>query len=248
MSESLCPEDKIWAMVINGAAENEIVDALSGVYNSASKTSQQNITGAMKNLRGFDFFKSELVYRHTVGLHNGTPVINGASQTGATLNIDGFTASTGTVRVGDKFTIANVNKVHPQTKQDLGVVQQFTITAAATANASGEIAASISPSIDATGPYATVSASPADGAAITWLGTNSTVYPYNLFFHPESTSLVMVDLPVPENVWGAAETYNGITLTMVKAFDIKTRREICRIDALYGIDVIRPSLGGILIG
>jgi hypothetical protein len=248
LQESLTPKNKPWCGIINSAAENELVDVLSSLYHNAKNISQQNIEGAMKRLRGFDFYQSDLVYRHTVGAHDAC-VVNGASQTGATLNIDGCdTSTTDFLKDGDKFTVAGCNKVHPQTKADLGVLQQFTVTADVDSNGSGEAALSISPSIDTSGPYQNCSASPTDGGSLTILGTAETTYPFNLFFHPDSTSLVSVDLPIPDNTWGHVETYNGLRMAIVKDFDITTRREIARIDIMFGIDFPRPQLGCVMIG
>ena len=72
----------------------------------------------------------------------GTPLVNGASQTGATLNIDGCTAGT-TLKAGDFFSVGGELKM---------------VTADATANGSGEMAVSFEPPLRA---------SPADNAAIT---------------------------------------------------------------------------------
>jgi len=245
LQESLSPRNKPWCMVINSAAENELVDALSTVFNSAKETSKQNIEGAMKRLRSFEFFQSDLVYRHTTGAFD-TAVIDGAGQTGSTLNVDGADTQTDWILDGDKFTVAGLYKVHPQTKKNLGVLQQFTCTA--DTDSTGDVAIPISPAIDISGPYQNVAAAPVDGNALTMLGSEGTVYPMNLFFAPDSTALVTVDLPIPENVWGAAETYEGVRVVLVKDFDIKTRKEICRLDLMCGLDFPRPQCGGVLIG
>jgi hypothetical protein len=53
-------------------------------------------------------------------------------------------SGTGTMLVGDVFTIANVFKVHPETKANTGIPQQFTVTAN---NAGGAVAVAFSPAI-----------------------------------------------------------------------------------------------------
>jgi len=73
----------------------------------------------------------------------GTVLINGASQTGSSLIIDGLT---GSPRIGDTFSIAGVEKV-------------YTVTANATVT-SGGTTLSISPAL---------ASSPADNASVTWL-------------------------------------------------------------------------------
>jgi hypothetical protein len=73
----------------------------------------------------------------------GTVLVNGASQTGSSLVVDGLTD---TPQVGDTFTIAGVQKI-------------YTVTASVTVT-SGGATLTINPSL---------ASSPADNAAITWL-------------------------------------------------------------------------------
>jgi hypothetical protein len=76
----------------------------------------------------------------------GTVLVNGGSQTGTTLNVDGLT---GVPQVGDTFSVVGIEKV-------------YTITSAVTVTG-GATALTISP---------TLAASPADNAAITFLSTD----------------------------------------------------------------------------
>ncbi len=87
-------------------------------------------------------------YLTPLGPMNGTPLVNGASQTGSTLNIDGATINqTPWVRAGDIFTIAGINQV-------------YECTADANSDGSGLVAIPISPPIFSGG-------SPVDGNALT---------------------------------------------------------------------------------
>ncbi len=133
--------------------------------------------------------------------------VNGASQDVAysavkstytqTLNIDGVGASA-TMKAGEVFTLAGVNAVNPRTKADLGYLQQFTLLADAAANGSGVInGLSISPPIIVSGAYQNVTASPADNAVVTWLGTASTTYRANAAFHKTAIKLVSAKLVMP---------------------------------------------------
>lgn len=104
-----------------------------------------------------------------------------------TIAIDTLTAGH-TVKAGEVFTIANVNAYDNRAQASLGRLQQFTVIADATADGGGAIAAlRIFPAIIVPGSgaggdinvntaHATVTAAPADNAAITWLGTASTAY------------------------------------------------------------------------
>jgi hypothetical protein len=89
-----------------------------------------------------------------------------------------ITVTSGTVKVGDAFTIAGVNEVHHITKQDTGNLKTFRVTAIVS-GAGGTGTIQISPPIIAadsspTDPelqYKNCTATPANGAAITFLNT-----------------------------------------------------------------------------
>lgn len=78
----------------------------------------------------------------------GTVLVNGGSQTGGTLAVDGLTEIP---QIGDTFTVAGINLI-------------YTVTATPTVT-SGAATISISPNLDS---------SPADNAAVTWLTANRT--------------------------------------------------------------------------
>ena len=52
-----------------------------------------------------------------------------------------------------------------------------------------------------------------------------------------------VPLQMPDDVkFKARETHNGISVRIIKAYDIDTDAEIIRIDLLYGVKTIYPEL------
>jgi hypothetical protein len=209
----------------------------------------------------FDTYASQNVRNHAVGAHGGTPLVNGANQnvtyanaSGAnsqTLVTNGWTNSTtGVVKAGDVITIAGVYAVNPVPgegttgKTVMPYLQQFTVLADADSGAStGPATLTISPAIITSGPYQTVSAAPADDAAITVLGTASTAYPQNLGFHKNAFALVTVPLEMPDGAaFKARESHNGLSVRVVKDYDIDSDEDIIRIDMLYGRQAIYPDL------
>ena len=84
----------------------------------------------MGRAAGFDWSENTMMPAHTRGGSNGAYLINGASQTGATLVVD--TGATAPSLAGDVITIAGVYSVHPETKVSTGVLQQFVIGSGAT--------------------------------------------------------------------------------------------------------------------
>ena len=220
---------------------------------------------------GFETFKMDYANRLTAAA--GTTVtVNGANQrhvpaatstasTGEVSNVDNRTqsltiaVSSGTVKVGDAFTIAGVNSVHHITKQDTGQLKTFRVTGIVS-GAGGSGVVTISPAIvaadstptDAELQYKNVTATPADGAAITFLNTADAAV--NCFWHREAIELLPASLAVPTDA-GAdimrATTDQGVELVMQKQFDIDTQKTKYRWDTLYGVVMTQPEMAGIML-
>ena len=216
--------------------------------------------GSIGTIGGVDTFMDQNVQAHTVGSAGGTPLVNGASQNVAYLSAtsetwsqslvtDGWPNSqTGVLQAGDVITIAGVNAVNPVpregTKQDTGFLQQFVVLADADSGATtGPATLTISPPIITSGPQQTVTAAPADNAAITVVGSPSTAYKQNLAFHRNAFAMVNVPLEMPDGVsFKARESHNGLSMRVVKDYDIDSDRDVIRLDILYGLKTIYPDL------
>lgn len=245
MSENSAPVDDKRYMVVNPAMEATIVDNLKGLFQSSSEIDKQYKKGKMGVAAGFNWYMDQNVRAHTVGPLGGTPLVNGASQSGASLITDGWTASAAArLKKGDVFTIAGVYAVNPVSGDTLASLQQFTVTADVSSDGSGNLTAAISPSIVLTGPTKNVSAAPADNAAITVLGAASTVTPQGLAFHKEAFCFAMAPLEVPMGVHMAksvTDPETGISMRFVSSYDIVNDRFITRADILYGWAARNPA-------
>jgi len=212
---------------------------------------------------GFDNFKSQSVVAHTVGDHGGTPLVNGANQdvtyssvkttNEQTLLTDGWTNSTtGILKQGDVFTIAGVFEVNPVTFASTGKLRTFVVKADADSGATtGPATLTISPAIIVAGAnagqdgYPTVDAAPADDAVITVVtGTANAQYRQSLCFHKNALALVMRPLVMPDGaVWKAQASDEGISVRIIKQYDITTDKEIARVDILFGTQMLYGELG-----
>tara|TARA_R110002167_G_scaffold121146_2_gene299423 strand:+ start:1378 stop:2565 length:1188 start_codon:yes stop_codon:yes gene_type:complete len=220
-----------------------VVDMLAdtkGLFQDSSSIAKQYKDGELGKIAGFNHFENTLMPTHTTGTAAATTgyLVNGASQTGASLTVD--TGST-TFLDGDIITIAGVNRVHPETKADTGVLQQFVVTANSGASATS---LSISPSITATLGRQNVTGSPADNAAVSKVGGgNGADWQETLAFSKNAFAFATADLVLPEGVdFAAREVLNGISMRIVKAYTIADDKMPCRIDVLYGYKAIRPQL------
>ncbi len=108
---------------------------------------------------------------------------------------------------------------------------------------------SISPSIVTTGPYQNVTAGVADEAAVLVFGAAATysnaVTPNNIAFHKDAFVLGMADLPLPGGTDMAARVSDkeaGISIRVVRAYDIVNDIWPCRMDILYGWQAVYPEL------
>jgi len=165
-----------------------------------------------------------------------------SSQGATTIAITG--TGTQTIKKGDVFTIAGVYAVNPQTRESTGSLQQFVVTEDVTAAAGAYAAVSISPAIyTASHALATVDSFPQASAAITFLGSASTQYPQNLIYHRDAITFATADLVMPQGVdMASRQVHNGISLRVVRQYDINNDRMPCRVDVLYGYSVIRPQM------
>jgi hypothetical protein len=209
--------------------------------------------GKLGGYLGFDFDMDQNIQTHTTGAFTSgaTPLMNGATAEGATSIVtDGWDAGNNTVKQGDVFTIANVYAVNPVSGVSTGELRQFVATADAT-SAGGAMTISVSPAIysSAAGednlPYQTVDAVPANDAALTFVGTESTNYNQNMAFHTNAFSLVTVPLVVPDSVsWGAmeADPQTGLAIRVLKDYDVTNDQEYIRFDIMYGWKTIYPEL------
>jgi hypothetical protein len=264
MTEMAVPKQDRRA-VMTSEAFHKIAGTLT-TLNMPQQAADAWATGEIGNLAGLNTHESVNLRSHTVGTKAGTPLVNGAGQvslyrdvmkTGVqTLSTKGWTASSaGVLREGDVFTIGGVFAVNPVPgeggtgKTVLPYLQQFVVRSVANSDASGNAALTISPAIIVSGPYQTVSAAPADSAPITIVGAANQVFPQNLCFHKNALAMVTVPLEMPDSVlWKAQESAEGLSIRLVKDYDINSDAEIVRADILFGWEAIYPDLAVRLAG
>ncbi|CAB4126804.1 Major capsid protein Gp5 [uncultured Caudovirales phage] len=238
---------------VNPAANAGLVEGMKGLFNPTDTISKQFKNGMMgTGVLGYEEINmSQSIKQFTTGSRtNGTVGTTVSTQGQSTIALAGLGAS-GTLTVGDVFTISGVYAVNPQTRESTGSLQQFVVTQADTASGAGATTATqISPAIYTTAhALATVDSFPQSGATVTFVGSASTSYPQNLVYHKDAITFATADLLLPQGVDMAARAvHNGISLRVVRQYDINNDRMPCRIDVLYGYGVIRPQMAARLWG
>ena len=247
LSEFAAPMSPRYATV-NPAANAALVNGMTGFFNPTGTISRQFKTGMMgEGVLGYDEMNmSQSIVNHTVGSLPVAPICAStvpSTQGATTLDIT-YTSGTKTIKQGDVFTIAGVNAVNPQTRLSTGSLQQFVVTAAQTASGGDMANMAISPPMyTAANALATIDAFPANNAAVTFVGTASTAYPQNLIYHKNAITLATADLLLPQGVdMASRQVHNGVSMRIVRQYDINNDRMPCRVDVLYGFNTIRPPM------
>jgi hypothetical protein len=210
-------------------------------------------------LGNVDSFITQTVPSLTTGNRvTTTTLVNGASQNVTyansrttytqTLICDGQVSKT--YKAGEKFTIASVFAVNPRNKATMSYLRQFTIMADATSDGSGNVTLTISPPIITTGAFQTVSAAPADNAALTHLGALSTSFSLNAAFHKSAIKLVNAKPPMPFTGEAdyATDPETGISVRYWRYSNGGTDVHSHRWDVYYGTKNVDQRMGTIFSG
>jgi hypothetical protein len=231
---------------VNPAANAGLVEGMKGLFNPTDTISKQFKNGMMgTGVLGFDEINmSQSIKQHTTGsrVATGNSVTTTVSTQGAT-SIALTVGSGLTVKAGDVFTVADCFAVNPQTRESTGSLFQFVALADATAVGT-DITVTVAAIYTAANALATVDSFPTAAKAVVFVGAASTQYAQNLVYHKDAITFATADLLLPQGVDMAARAvHNGISLRIVRQYDINNDRMPCRIDVLYGFSTIRPQMG-----
>lgn len=216
------------------------------------------------DVAGFQVFKNDQEIRLAAAT-GGATTVNGANQRtvpAATITSAGLeenkdnrytdlviTAATyANIKIGDALNIDNVFELHLITKQNTGVLKTFRVVDKPAANTIRIWPAIIDAAEGSIGSkeYANVSATPANGATITWL--NTVAAPLNPFFRKESLILIPGTFTVdPEDGWQVmrATTDLGIGITYTRQGAINDLSVKARWDIDFGTALLNPEMAGV---
>jgi hypothetical protein len=242
LNDNLAPMDNNRTALLNTQDQVDLVDTLKGLFQDSGEVAKQYREGKMGRSAGFDFYENTLLPTQTTGTSAASTgyTVNGAVTANGSTTVT-LASGTTTFKRGDIITFAGCNRVHPETKADTGVLQQFVVTAD---YAGGAGTISISPAVYTSGGMQNVTASGIpNSAAVNKVGGASAVYKPSLVFHQDAFAFATADLIMPKGVdFSAREVYDGISMRIVRAYDINNDALPCRIDVLYGYKTIRPQL------
>ena len=220
--------DGYWTMLAGQTA----LAQTSGIVEGAYRNARLGVIG------GYEIFQDQNIKSHTKGTFT-VGAINGSSQTGTALTIG---TTTGTFVKGDIITMAGCYNVNPISGVALPGLKQFALTAD---HAASVTTINVTPSIITSGAYKTCSASPTTAQTPTIIGSNVA----NLAFVKQAFALVMVPLEMPDGAaFKARESRNGLSVRVIKSYDVDNDVDIIRLDIMYGVKTIYPELAVRLLG
>ncbi len=242
LNDALAPMDSNRSILLNTQDNVDLVDGLKGLFQDSAAIKEQYREGSMGRTGGFDFYENTLIANQATG--------TAAAATGYTVNgavtVNGSTAVTlaagaNTFKKGDVITFVGCNRVHPETKADTGVLQQF-VVAADYAGGAGSL--SFAPAIYTSGGRQNVvAAGIANGVAVAKIGGASAIYKPSLAFHKDAFAFATADLVMPQGVdFASRQVIDGVSMRIVRQYDINNDKFPCRLDVLYGYKTIRPEL------
>ena len=229
---------------VNPAANAGLVEGMKGLFNPTDTISRQFKNGMMgAGVLGFDEVNmSQSIKQHTTGTRAATGNTTGAAVTSEGSSTLTLTVGSGElIAVGDVFTIADCYAVNPQTRESTGSLFQFVALASSTSTTTATV--TVAPMYSANSALATVNSLPATGKAVVFVGAASSQYAQNLIYHKDAITFATADLLLPQGVDMASRAvHNGISLRVVRQYDINNDRMPCRIDVLYGYSSIRTQM------
>ncbi|MBR4959568.1 MAG: P22 coat protein [Clostridia bacterium] len=169
-------------------------------------------TGAIGKVFGVDHFMSQAVCRHTAGTLAGTSLTVKAAVENSDTCVLAGSSLTGKTLV--KGDILTVGE------------KSYTVLEDTVASAS-EVTVKVAPAMTA-----------GAGTTVTVAGSHEA----NLVFHPHAFAFVTRPLSAPAGVESYVTTYNGISLRVVRGYDIRYKREMLSMDVLYGFKAVYPEL------
>jgi len=221
-------------MLLSTAANLRYVDSLKGLFNAQKELDVQYREGYMGRAAGYDWNSSTVMPNQSRGTANGSYTV-AAGQSGSTITV---AAGTGTLLKGEIITISTLNACHPQTKQNLGYLRQFVVTAD---YAGGAGSLSIFPAITLTGSEQNVFVTSVATGTIVVAGTSGTSYDLSLAFVKDAFTFGTVDLPEYPDRPCSRRVFDGISMRVAQGSDIINDQFIMRFDVMCAFGALRPE-------
>lgn len=255
LNQEAAPVDEDRHFVVDPTIEVGIVSGLTNLFNPSGTISRVFTKGALgDSTLGFNFGMDQNTGVFTAGTFIvGTDTMAVAAQAGGSVQSNAQTAFTlsatvtngKTLTAGTVFTIPGVYAVNPQNRQSTGALRNFVITSTITGTGSAQNI-SVFPNPVFSGQFQNVTSTTGtipSGNATILSGSNGASYPQALAFHRDAFAFGTADLILPQGVDMAGRaSADGVSIRLVRQYDINSDQLPCRLDVLYGWSTIYPEL------
>ena len=255
LNQEAAPVDEERHFVVDPTVEVGIVSGLTNLFNPQGTISSIFKKGALgDSTLGFNFAMDQNVGNFTSGTFTvGTDTLAVAAQAGGSVQTNAQTTFTlsatvsngKTLTAGTVFTIPGVYAVNPQNRQSTGSLRNFVITSTVTGTGSSQ-SISVFPNPVFSGQFQNVtstSGSIPSGNASVISGSNGSSYPNAVAFHRDAFAFGTADLILPQGVDMAGRaSADGVSIRLVRQYDINSDQLPCRLDVLYGWSTVYPEL------
>ena len=238
----------------------DIVQGAAAYFNPSNAISEQYREGLVARTAMADYYENQRIAAITAS-NMSSSWISSVVITNGTASLLVSNTVFVAPNVGQTFTIGFASSVtggfracHPETKQPYAHLQQFVVTAASAATST----INFSPPIYVTGPRKNVTRSdgadiiPASGVSTSIIRMDAaatSTYLTPLMYHRDAFTFATAELPLMADAARCVvKTYDGISLRVWEASDIRNDEKLTRIDILWGFAAIRPQWACRLIG
>ncbi len=252
LNQMLAPKDGNRCIQMDSITMSSLVKGVAAYFAPNAAISDQYKEGLVARTSMADYYENERVWSMSNGSDVTCTMAAAAAVTdgGSVMTMASLAAAPAT---GSVFTVPGVYSCHPETKANLGVLQQFVVTAGTTT------IQTVSPAIYLTGARQNVCSSTGaqlttasfDGTSLVpvFVGAASTSYVQPLMYHKEAFQFITADLPLMDDAHKCTRRMqDGLSLRVWQASDIRNDEMLMRIDILYGMAALRPEWACRMIG
>jgi len=252
------------SMLVDANMDQKAAAAGRLFFNPTTEISERYRTGSMAgrmgDFGGATWYMEQALFQQTIGTLGGTPRVDGANQSGYSINLKGWTASvTNVLNAGDKLWFAGSFMVHPV----LGTVypadlQSFTVAQNVSSDGAGKCAVLLTEAIEFGTPYANVSALPADNALVSVWGQpaagqaalSGLTFTLGILMHKSSLVYASPNLVLPADVDKLSGRTRSklmkIGMRVWRASDVMSGEVVTRLDMLCGHLVGQPRKASLI--
>lgn len=244
LTKSLAPKGG-WCGILDPEMTVDLIDELKGLFQDSTQISKQYREGMLGRTAQFDYYESNILPTNTIpsDITGTVTVAEGAS----TATFAALAAST-TYPAGFRWTVAGLNKCHPETKKAYKDLYEFVAREDFTTDGAGAGTASIYP-IFASGTDARQNAvgTLPSSAAFSVNGSADDVLRSGILFQKDAFTMATADLVVPKGTDMASRmVYDGISMRFVRDFDIQDGNMLSRFDIVFGFENLREQFACLL--